>query len=340
MEAKISNSTYAERIKQQIEQYRHVENIHALPDIFHVWSNEFIRPCMESVFEGRFMFGDVYASQMALAFKRTGNRKVLSLGAGDGSTEIEIAKRLVASGEQKFVIVCSELSDILIGRGTDAARREGVSEYIKFSQNDLNSWQTSEKFAALMANQSLHHFDQLEHVFDTVLKTMEDQGVFLSNDTIGRNGHLRWPEVRSVVDAIWTSLPEPVRYNRQLDRLESPNFLDWDCSNEGFEGIRAQDIMPLLLQRFGFSHFAAWGGFIDVLVDRGFGHNFDATNPQHVKFIKDVAVANDALLRAGVIKPTQMFAVMTKDRTTTCRVHEGLTPQKALRDPIAAPVSL
>jgi SAM-dependent methyltransferase len=335
----IPDQTYAQRIKQQIEQYRHVENIHELPDIFHFWSGNFVRPRMLAVFEGKSIFGDVYADQIAQSFKRTGNRSVLSLGAGDGGTEIDIAKRLVAAGERDFVITCSELSDLLIGRGVEAAKREGVADHIRFLQKDINAWQPSERYAVCMANQSLHHFENLEHVFDMVAGCMEQDGRFLSNDTIGRNGHLRWPETRWIVDAIWASMPEAMRFNRGLNRLESPHFLDWDCSGEGFEGVRAEDILPMLVQRFGFTHLAAWGGFIDVFVDRSFGHNFDLANPAHKRFIHELAVANDALLRAGVIKPTQMFAVMTLDKSAACRTYEEMTPQFAVRQPASAPAA-
>jgi hypothetical protein len=47
----MNNTAYEARVRQQIEQYRHVENMHALPDIFHYWSNKYLRPKINAVLE-------------------------------------------------------------------------------------------------------------------------------------------------------------------------------------------------------------------------------------------------------------------------------------------------
>lgn len=334
------SSDYERRLSQQVEQYKNVANIHDLPSIFHHWSNRFVRPVMEQVFEGRFMFPDVYAHFLGKSFRETGNRLAASLGAGDGGMEIETAKSLIRDGTTDFVILCVELSEHLIIRGEEAARAAGVHKHIRFLKTDINHWRPEVKMAACMANQSLHHFENLEHVFDFVAANLESQGSFITNDMIGRNGHMRWPEARSIVDAVWSSLPQRYRYNQGLSRLESPTFLDWDCSVQGFEGVRAQDIMPLLVKRFGFTHFAAWGGFIDVFVDRNFGHNFNEQDPAHRNFIDQLGQANDALVRAGVIKPTQIFAVMSLSRDKECRSYAGITPEYAIRWPNAGPEAI
>ena len=136
-------------------------------------------------------------------------------------------------------------------------------------------------------------------------------GHFVSCDMIGRNGHMRWPETLRYVEAIWANLPEVKKYNWQL-REYHHQFLNWDCSREGFEGIRAQDILPQLLQRFSFDGFVGSGGFIDPFVDRGYGPNYDAANALDRDFIDLVATANDAMIDAAQIKPTMMFADMVK----------------------------
>jgi SAM-dependent methyltransferase len=322
---------YAERIRQQIEQFIDV-NIHDLPDIFHYWSDKNLRPMIEAVF-GRSKFADIYAAHAQRAFHATGDRTVVSLGAGDAWMEVDIAKSLVAAGEHNFSIVCVELSQHLIERGIQRARDEGVADFVTYQKADLNSWRPEKRCAAFMANQALHHFVDLEQIFDLVADNLEPAGRFMSNDMIGRNGHMRWPETRAVIDYFWKQLPESFKYHHQLRRFESPEFIDWDCSVEGFEGIRAQDILPLLLERFGFSHFAAWGGVIDIFLDRGFGHNYSNTNPEHRAFIDRLEEVSSSMLNAGFVKPTQMFAVMVLDKNARCISHRGMTPQKALRDP-------
>lgn len=165
-----------------------------------------------------------------------------------------------------------------------------------------------------MANHSLHHIEKLEHVFDWSHAHLSDRGTFATCDIIGRNGHMRWPEVEVVLQSLWTLLPEHHRTNRLRVGVEH-RFINHDCSGEGFEGVRAQDILPLLLERFYPARFLGFGGLIDIFVDRCFGHNFNRNNPSDVAFINAVAVIGDALLDSGAATPTMMQAHFTKAKT-------------------------
>jgi hypothetical protein len=143
---------------------------------------------------------------------------------------------------------------------------------------------------------------------------------------------MRWPETLRLVRILWSKLPDRYKYNHQLKRLEI-EFDNWDCSKEGFEGIRAQDILPLLLERFYFEFFLAWGGVTDVFVDRSFGHNFDPENEWDRRFIDEAHQLNEQTLESGLIKPTQMLAAMTKSPARAIRQYKHLSPQFCVRWP-------
>jgi len=184
-----------------------------------------------------------------------------------------------------------------------------------------------------IAHHSLHHIVELERLFDLIEQSISPDGHFISCDMIGRNGHMRWPETLRDVEAIWANLPDVKKYNWQ-HRQTHHQFLNWDCSNEGFEGIRAQDIMPLLVRRFSFDAFFACGGIIDPFVDRGYGPNFDVENVLDRDFIDLVARANDAMLGSGQIKPTIMFANMVKKKSVDApRIVGHRTPEFCVRHP-------
>ena len=89
-------------------------------------------------------------------------------------------------------------------------------------------------------------------------------------------------------------MPSRYKYNHQLKRFEEL-YENWDCSKEGFEGIRAQDILPLLLQTFRFEAFVAFGNLPDVFVDRGFGHNLDPTSQEDVDFVDRIGALKGAM---------------------------------------------
>ena len=136
----------------------------------------------------------------------------------------------------------------------------------------------------------------------------------------------------AIVREFWRELPREYRYNHQLARQED-EFLDWDCAQEGFEGIRAQDILPLLVERFGFDLFAPFANVIDPFIDRGFGHNFDAGADWDRAFIDRVHARDEAEIRRGAITPTHLFAVMCVGRPGEGLRLDGLEPRACIRRP-------
>jgi hypothetical protein len=170
-------------------------------------------------------------------------------------------------------------------------------------------------------------------LFATVESALVDGGRFVTSDMNGRNGHQRWPEALALVREYWRELPDSYRRNVQLRRAE-PEFMDWDCSVAGFEGIRSQDILPLLMRRFAFEFFFAYGNIIDPFIDRSFGPIFDATQAWDREFIDRVHLRDEQEMLAGRITPTHVMAVMRHASYGGKTVHRtAQTPARALRDP-------
>lgn len=320
---------YEGRIEQEVARFSAEEVVNDLPDIFHYWSNTHLRPLMEPF--GFSYPEDFFALQIqrqAAALDR--HVQVISIGAGNCDSEVHIATLLRERGVTGFTITCLDLTDAMLQRGRQLAEREGLLAHFRFVHADFNQWQPAETYDVVMANQSLHHVTNLEGLFDAIHSAIGPSGVFATSDMIGRNGHRRWPEALNIVREFWNELPSPYRYNVQLRRKER-TFKDWDCSLEGFEGIRAQDILPLLLERFGFDFFLAYGNVIDPFVDRGFGPHFDPENTWDRSFIDRVHARDEAEILSGAIKPTHMMAVMRQNRSVTPVTWRHMTPQFCLR---------
>jgi len=88
-------------------------------------------------------------------------------------------------------------------------------------------------------------------------------------------------------------------------------FEDSDCSGEGFEGIRSQDILPLLKRMFHFEYFFGFANVIDPFVDRAFGYDFDANEPWVRRLIDEIHARDEAEQLAGKITSTHMLAIVT-----------------------------
>lgn len=185
-------------------------------------------------------------------------------------------------------------------------------------------------YDGVMANQSLHHVTHLEHLFDQVKHGLHADGSFVISDMIGRNGHQRWPESLDIVNKFWKELPNSYKFNVLLNRFEK-EYDNWDCSKEGFEGIRAQDVLPLLLQRFKCEKFVGFGSAIDIFVDRCFGHNFNPKSEWDQELIDRVHALDEDGLKSGKLTPTHMVAVFVKELKVTPFYFRGLEPALSIR---------
>jgi SAM-dependent methyltransferase len=257
-------------------------------------------------------------------------RRFISLGAGNCDAEARFAKNLVASGRDDFVFECLELNQEMLTRGEAFANEMAVAANIRFIRGDFNKWKPSGHYDAVTANQSLHHVLNLENLFDSVKIAIDPSGLFIVSDTIGCNGHKRWPETLEMVHKFWEELPTPYRYNLILERQEK-KYINWDCSTNGFEGIRSQDILPLLIERFHFESFFAFGSMIDPFVDRAFGHHFDPEKEWDRNFIDRIHEADEQGILSGKLKPTHMLAVMSLQPVSQTKVVAQLTPEFCVR---------
>lgn len=326
---------YAARIAAETSIFTDQVEVHDLPPIFHYWSNTWLRPQLE-------MFGfsnpDQFFArslQSAHAEATVAGRsaRFASIGCGNCDTEVRVAEYLVAQGLDDFVIDCVDLNADMLARGGVLAANAGVARHIAVVQGDFNDWQPCHAYDAVLANQSLHHVMNLEGLFAAIDSALTPSGRFVTSDMIGRNGHMRWPEALRIVNEYWRELPETHRWNRQLRRYEE-RHQNWDCSRESFEGIRAQDILPLLLERFDFELFIGYGNLVDPFIDRSFGPNFDADAAWDRAFIDRVHARDEAEMLAGRIQPTHMMAVLRKRPWSGPRLHRpGLAPEHSVRRP-------
>lgn len=324
-------SAYAAKVKAELAHFRSVEHVHDLPDIFHYWSRNYLRPKIEALgFESIEKFFLDYIIE-GCEQNKTRCIKIISFGSGNCDLEIGFASKLIQSEVTNFHLTCLELNEEMLRRGVKLAGEKQCSASISFECCDLNSWTAKKAFDVALAVHSLHHVVSLESLFDQISKGLTHDGTFLVHDMIGRNGHMRWPEALEVVQRLWNDLPRKYKYNHQLRRFED-KFVNRDYSTKSFEGIRAQDILPELIKRFEFEVFLGFGNIIDTFINRAFGHNFNSSDNWDRAFIERVAEEGDQLIEAGRVKPTQMVAAL-KHRAVRPRFYKHLTPDFCVRCP-------
>lgn len=332
MHARARDVSYAGRLAQERRRFDAVDEFDDLPPIYHYWSNTFVRAMLERL--GCHSAPTFLARFLRQSADRCGARNpvFLSIGSGDGNNELEIAQLLRDEGLETFRIECLELNPTLIKRASEDARGAGLASHLTFLRGDFNKWRPRRRYQGVVANQSLHHVTNLEGLFDAVRDALAPGAFFVVNDMIGRNGHQRWPEALHIVEHFWRKLDRPHRFHHQFRRYEE-RFTDWDCSAVGFEGIRAQDVLPLLIERFAFHVFVGYGNIIDPFVDRGLGPNFDATARWDRTFVDCLHACDERALLDGLLTPTHMMAVMATDPAAAPFYARNLTPEGSVRVP-------
>ncbi len=312
--------------------------VHELPPIFHYWSNKHLRPTLEA--HG---FSNPNAFFVHYLCRQFGDdpddtnrrRRFISIGAGNCDMEIALAVALIDKGFNNFTIDCLDFNDAMLARGLSLASAASVAKHIVPIKGDFNTWhpEASAQYDAVIANQSLHHVISLEHLFDVIAEALTPDGSFIVADMIGRNGHARWPEAGAIVEELWRELPAQYRYNHHTERVEM-NFREDNAPAANFEGIRAQDILPLLVTRFSFDFFCGFSNIIAPFIDRAIGPNFDPNREWDRNFIDRVHARDIHEIHQGHIKPTQMLAVMTRissNKSAEKIYANGLTPEFCVR---------
>lgn len=334
---KLANSsntnTFFYRIKVMIEKANFGSrlDVHDNPPIHKYWMNTFILPMLKK-YQYDSIDDYVYKNFLRVSRLLKGKKiRCVSLGTGNCDFEIKLALKLKKEGINNFVIECIDFNKEMFKRAGIEAEKNNLKNNLIFTEADLNNWKPKDSYDVVLAFMSLHHIVKLENLFAEIKKSLDAKnGRFIICDVIGRNGHMRWPEALKIVNEYWRNLPKNYRFNRMLNSYQK-EYLNYDCSKSGFEGIRAQEILPLLLKNFSFESFFAFANIVECFVDRSIGGNFDPTKKWDRDFIKKLHMRDMKEMKIGNLKPTHMLAVVANRKVDILEYQDPITPSFSVR---------
>src|SRR5215510_10333527 len=165
----IQLESYAERLRREIELFGAIERVHDLPEIFHFWSNRYVRPKLESVL-GVSNIDDFFIKYIReFCTAHPGKEiRIVSIGAGNSDTEIRIAQKLRDQGLRSFRFRCLDINPSMLERGRQLASDVGLREKFEFVESDIADWREDEPVPVVMAVHSLHHIVSLERIFERI----------------------------------------------------------------------------------------------------------------------------------------------------------------------------
>ena len=162
--------------------------------------------------------------------------RILSLGSGYCGHEIECAEKLTSS----YLMTCIDINEELFVRAREVKKEKHLS--MEFRVEDLNFIAIDRgKFDLIFANAVLHHIINLEHLYEQIRLGLSEHGIFQLVEVVGMNRKLIWDENEKVANALLDLVP---------DRITRKIRLTAGFAEKGMEGIRQEDILPPLREKF------------------------------------------------------------------------------------------
>lgn len=143
-----------------------------------------------------------------------------------------------------------------------------------------------ERYDIVLCVSGLHHIVELERVVGFIRDALVDGGEFWSiGEAIGRNGNRLWSRDYEAANAFFRELPERLRRNRHTGQIDDA-IPDIDYSSGTFEGIRSQDIEPLLSRYLEPVHVYRRNCFLWRIVDLAYADNYDMQDPSDIDWLQ------------------------------------------------------
>src|SRR5262249_44819452 len=137
-------------------------------------------------------------------------------------------------------ITCTDINDELYDGAKSTAAAEGLP--LEFRIADMNFIHIEPgHYDVIFAHASLHHVINLERLFDEIEGGLVPNGVFHLVEVVGMNRKLIWDNSERFANAALDCVPEMLTGGL---RLHVPFEAD------GMEGVRQEDILPLLRGHF------------------------------------------------------------------------------------------
>jgi SAM-dependent methyltransferase len=234
-----------------------------------------------------------FATRLISRSEKGGVVKVLSLCSGAARIEASFAAQVGSNVEWSLLDINVDLLGL-------ASKQFPPSVKLDLIEANVNALKFSgEQWDVILCVSALHHLVELENVVKFCHDSLSDGGEFWSiGEYVGRNGNRLWPDARLKANTLFEQLPEQFRFNhhtRQLD-CEVP---DNDYSVGCFEGIRSEDIEPVLDRWFHPEDVYRRNCFLWRLVNLAYSDNYDLRKPDVCKTIAMMVNAEVEHFAAG-----------------------------------------
>jgi SAM-dependent methyltransferase len=222
--------------------------------------------------------------------------RILSLGSGDCGHELDLARRL----RLPHHIVCTDPNAAIFAPAREAAARAGFN--FEFREADLNFLHIEpRRYDLIFAHAVLHHVINLEHLFEQVAGGLSDRGLFQITEVIGENRKLLWDANQRLANTLLDALPSHMTRGMRLAVA---------AEAAGREGVRQEDILPLLHDSFSTVFEQRHGAFMRFICTHPvLGACFDVKDPSGLAALEFLIASDEAAVRHGILRPLEIWGL-------------------------------
>jgi SAM-dependent methyltransferase len=241
-----------------------------------VWSRYFAEPAIESVRLAEQKAGECLSPgagllrlPQVLRDRGLTPKLGLSLGCGSGRAERAFLKQGVCASFHGI-----DIADAAIAEARRFAEEEELA--CSYETADLNFVDLPEaQYDFVVAQTSLHHVLHLEHLLDSVSRSLKPDGVFWVHDYIGESQFQFTDERLEIVNSLLGMLPRRLQLNHfSRHHIEKVFRKEPGQLGSPFESIRSGEIKKLLLERFDVIVSHEETGFLHSVAGLGMKQNF------------------------------------------------------------------
>ena len=233
--------------------------------------------------------------------------RALTLGSGVGELERGLCQYGFALSHEGV-----DLSDQSVRVAIERAAAEGLG-HLSYRTADLNNVALDAgAYDVIFGISSVHHTENLEHLFQQVRQALKPNGYFFLDEFIGPS-RFQWTDAQlRVINNELQGLPKDLRrlisdrtkFKNTVRRKSVPEIIAADPS----EAVRSGEIVPLLSQYFSVLEVKGYGGAIlhELLYDTA--GNFREENAGSLEHLRRLFEVEDELTASG--KLAHDFAVI------------------------------
>lgn len=235
----------------------------------------------------------------------------LSLGCADGALERYAISSNICSNFDAY-----EISEESIKIAKKEAKKAGVSTCINYHVADVNKIVLSKnKYDIAFGSGAVHHFSNLEHIFDELRKSLKPQCLFILNEFVGPS-QFQWTEKQiNIVNELLVILPKKYKVDLTSGDLKekvykpSTEFMnDYDPS----EAIRSSDIVPLVAKYFDIEERIDYGGTILHMLLQNIVGNFNPSKAEDIAILRLLCYIEEILIKEKVL-PSDFAIIVARN---------------------------